>query len=59
MKRLGKITLALDISDRHKKADMFNDFGFGDSTRAKTDVDVTTVSRACCGQHPSHESTIS
>lgn len=43
-KRLGEITLALDISDRHKKADMFNDFGFVDSTRAKTDVDVTTVS---------------
>ncbi|WP_415036177.1 TonB-dependent receptor [Azonexus sp.] len=42
-KRLGEITLALDISDRHKKADMFNDSAWG-STRAKTDVDVTTVS---------------
>jgi iron complex outermembrane receptor protein len=41
-RRFGEITLALDISERNKKADMFNDTAWG-STHMKTDVDVTTV----------------
>jgi iron complex outermembrane receptor protein len=42
-RRLGELTLALDIARRDKRADMFNNTAWG-STLARTDVDVTTVS---------------
>lgn len=42
-RRLGELTLALDIARRDKRADMFNNTVWG-STLAKTDVGVTTLS---------------
>ena len=42
-KRLGELTLALDIGRRDKRADMYNKSTWG-STLARTDVGVTTVS---------------
>lgn len=41
--RIGDVTLALDVSHRDKKSDMFNDASWG-STLMKTDVGMTTVS---------------
>lgn len=43
-KRLGEVTLALDVSRHEKQADMFTDWGGGATSRADTNVDVTAVS---------------
>ena len=43
-KRLGGITLALDVSRHDKQADMFSDWGGGATSLAMTDVGVTTAS---------------
>lgn len=42
-KRLGEVTLALDIGQRNKQADMYSETAWGTS-RMKTDVAVTSVS---------------
>jgi len=42
-KRLGELTLALDVSHRNKTGSMLTDASWG-STLMKTDVEVTTVS---------------
>lgn len=42
-KRLGEFTLALDIGQRNKRADMYNQATWGTS-RMKTEVDVTSLS---------------
>lgn len=41
-RRLGDLTLALDLSQRNKQADMYSETAWGTS-RMKTDVDVTSV----------------
>lgn len=43
-KRFGDVTLALDIGQREKNRWSFGSFEGGDTSRADTDVDVTTVS---------------
>lgn len=43
-KRLGDVTLALDVAYRGKQADMFADWGAGATSLARTDVEVTTFS---------------
>lgn len=43
-KRLGDLTLALDVSRRDKDANMFSDFGFGFTSLMDTEVEVVAVS---------------
>lgn len=43
-KRFGEVTLAVDIGHRNKTGKFFNDFGFGFTSLADTEVGVTTVS---------------
>lgn len=43
-KRVGELTLALDVGHREKTVRFFNDFGGGATSRQDTDVEVTSVS---------------
>jgi len=44
-KRMGDLTLALDIGQRNKTASMFNhDFTWGTTSKSDTNVDVTSIS---------------